>query len=148
MPGAATRPSVERMDARLRWIASWLGGPVVGVANGTVRELTYGRMMQERTAHQVSTATALAGFTAYFAALERLWPLPSRRAALEVGAVWTGLTVLFEFGFGHFVAHEPWSKLLADYDLRRGRLWGLIPLWLGLGPAAVACSAVHPKELP
>jgi hypothetical protein len=134
---ATSRRSVGRMDARIRWIAAWFGGPVIGVANGTARELTYGRAVSERTAHQISTATALALFAGCFEARERRWPLPSRRAALEVGAAWAGLTVLFEFGFGHFVAHEPWRKLLQDYDLRRGRVWGLIPLWMALGPAAM-----------
>ena len=43
--------------------------------------------------------------------------------------------VTFEFGFGHYVAREPWAKLLADYDVRRGRIWRVVPLWLALGAA-------------
>jgi hypothetical protein len=122
------------MDARIPWLAAWLGGPLIGITNGTARELGYGRHMRERTAHQVSTATALALFSGYFAALERRWPLPSDRDAAEVGAAWVALTVAFEFGFGRGVAHESWSKLLRDYDIRRGRVWGLVPLWIGLAP--------------
>jgi hypothetical protein len=43
-----------------------------------------------------------------------------------VGALWVGLTVAFEFGFGHYVMGAPWEVLLADYDILRGRLWPLV----------------------
>ena len=41
---------------------------------------------------------------------------------------WLVLSLLFEFGFFHYVMHEPWEKLLADYNIFRGRL--LIIVWL------------------
>jgi hypothetical protein len=129
------------MDSRTHWMIAWLGGPLIGVANGGARELTYARHVDELTAHQLSTGTALALFTAYFAALERRWPLPSDRAALEVGAGWAALTVVFELGFGRGVTHQPWSKLLADYDVRRGRLWALVPIWMALGPVTMRASS-------
>ena len=125
----------------MRWMTAWIGGPLIGIANGSARELTYGRRTTELTAHQVSTGAALVLFTAYFAALERRWPLPSKRAALEVGAGWAALTVGFEFGFGRGIAHQPWSKLLGDYDLRRGRVWGLVPVWMALGPLTVRAAS-------
>ena len=34
--------------------------------------------------------------------------------------------MLFELGFGHWVAGHPWSRLLADYDLLAGRIWVLV----------------------
>lgn len=120
-----------------RWIAAWPGGAIVGVLNGTARQALYGRRMGERTAHQISTATILVLLGAYFAALDRRWPLPTRREALGAGAGWLALTTAFEFGFGHWVAHEEWSELVADYDLSRGRLWSLVPAWTALGPLTV-----------
>jgi hypothetical protein len=66
--------------------------------------------------------------------VERRWPLPTARAA-TVGAAWVGLTVLFEFGFGHYVANRPWSTLLAHYNVRRGRLWPLVLAAMGIAPA-------------
>jgi hypothetical protein len=47
---------------------------------------------------------------------------------------WLVATIAFEFLFGHFVSGLTWSALLADYDIRRGRLWPLILLSVGLGP--------------
>lgn len=43
----------------------------------------------------------------------------------------------FEFGFGHFVAGQPMSELLRDYNLAKGRLWPLVLAWLALGPIAI-----------
>lgn len=123
------------------WIAAWPGGAVIGVLNGVLRETTYGRRVSELRAHQVSSATAIAAFAGYFAALERRHPLPTRREAVLVGGAWTALTIAFEVGFGRAVAHQTWSELGADYDLRRGRTWPLVLAWLALGPLAVRSRA-------
>jgi hypothetical protein len=120
-----------------RWIAAWPGGAVIGVLNGTAREALYARPVGERTAHQISTATLVALLGAYFAALDRRWPLPTRGEAVGAGAGWLVLTTAFELGFGRWVAHEDWSELLADYDLRRGRVWSLVMAWTAAGPLAV-----------
>jgi uncharacterized membrane protein (UPF0136 family) len=120
-----------------RYTVAWLGGVVIGMANGTARELTYRKRVGELTAHQISTATAIALFAAYFRGLERRWPIPSRRSALGIGATWLLLTVAFEFGFGHFVAKKSWAELLGDYDLLEGRVWSLVLAWLAFGPLAV-----------
>ena len=120
-----------------RYTVAWLGGVVIGVANGTARELTYRKRVGELAAHQISTATAIALFAAYFWGLERRWPIPSRRSALGIGATWLLLTVAFEFGFGHYVAKKSWPELLRDYDLSEGRVWGLVLAWLAFCPLAV-----------
>ena len=65
------------------------------------------------------------------------WIRPaSSREALGVGAFWLALTLAFEFGVGHYGFGKPWPELLADYDLRRGRIWMAVlvvtlfaPLW-------------------
>ena len=56
------------------------------------------------------------------------------RQAVAVGALWVGLTLAFEFGVGHYGFGNPWAELLADYDLRRGRIWILVLLTTLLAP--------------
>ena len=123
------------------WAAAWPGGALIGVANGIAREALYGRRLPANAAHQVSGATAVAAFAAYFRALERRHPIPTRRDAAAIGAVWLGLTVAFEFGFGRLVAHQSWEELLADYDVTEGRTWPLVLAWIAVGPAVVARPA-------
>jgi hypothetical protein len=48
--------------------------------------------------------------------------------------------VAFEFGFGRYVAKQSWQTQLADYDLRRGRLWSVVL-------AAVATMPATAREL-
>jgi hypothetical protein len=40
-----------------------------------------------------------------------------------IGGVWVACTLAFEFLAGHYLFRKPWVELLADYDLRRGRIW-------------------------
>lgn len=120
-----------------RYTAAWLGGPLIGIANGAVRERLYAKRVGEQRSHQISTVTAITLFAIYFSALERRWPIPSDREALAIGATWTTLTVGFEFGFGHFVAGQPIPELLRDYNLAKGRLWPLVLVWLALGPVSI-----------
>jgi hypothetical protein len=130
------------MNSRRAWMLAWLGGPLVGIANGTLREVAYKDRVGELTAHQISTGSGIALFAGYFELLARLRPLTSTREALEVGIAWLALTVAFEFGFGRYVAHTSWRELLADYDLRKGRLWPLVLAWIALGPAVVRARRV------
>ena len=115
-------------------MAAWLGGPVIGIANGVTRELVYAEHVGELTAHQISTGTAIVLFAGYFWILDRRWPLPSARAAIRVGSFWLSLTVLFEFTFGHYVDGKEWAELLRDYDVGSGHLWPIVLAWLAAGP--------------
>jgi apolipoprotein N-acyltransferase len=47
------------------------------------------------------------------------------------------MTVIFEFGFGHYVAGHSWSHLLADYNLLAGRVWFLFLIWIALLPYVI-----------
>jgi hypothetical protein len=79
----------------------------------------------------------------YVRQLQRRWPIPTRRVALDIGAAWALLAVLFEFGFGHYVGKDSWEDLLEAYDLRTGHVWSLVPAWLVLAPAVVREFSVN-----
>jgi len=119
------------------WLIAWLGAAVLGVANGVARATLYEKQLGAGRAHYISTATLLLLLSAYVRWLSCVWPIPSSAGALRIGGVWTGLTIVFEFGFGRFVAHDSWSALLAQYNVARGKVWALIPVWMSLGPAVL-----------
>jgi hypothetical protein len=121
----------------VEYIAAWLGMMALAVANGVARDKLYGPRVGELAGHQFSTALLLIAFGAYFYGLEWLRPLPSRNAAWLIGVTWLIMTLLFETALGRLVAREPWSKVLADYNLLRGRLWILVPIWVLCGPYVV-----------
>jgi hypothetical protein len=117
-----------------QWLIAWLGAAVLGVANGAGRTALYEGRLGPGRAHYVSTLSLLLLLSAYIRWLGSVWPIPSRGGALKIGAAWSGLTIAFEFGFGRMVAHEPWSVLLEQYNLARGKVWALVPAWMAVGP--------------
>jgi hypothetical protein len=121
----------------LPWLVAWLGASLIAVANGIARRAVYQERIGSTAAHYVSTALLVVLLGAYLWLLARCWPIPTRRAALEIGGAWTVLTIIFEFGLGRFVAGESWTALLEQYDLTRGNVWVLIPIWTAVGPAVM-----------
>ena len=120
-----------------RWLVAWVGAPVLAIVNGAAREFAYKDEVGESAANQISVAPLIALLGLYFLILQRRWPLATTRDALSVGAIWVGLSVLFEFGFGHYVEGDSWADLLDNYDVSQGNIWILILLWIAVGPTIV-----------
>ena len=59
-----------------------------------------------------------------------------------------GLTVLFEFGFGHYVAKQTWSSLLADDRPPPRPAWPLALSVIGTAPVLISAArrAVGPES--
>ena len=109
-----------------KYILAWVPMVLIAIANGVLREAWHGKHLSELNAHQVSTATGVLLFGAYIWALIRIWRPESPGQAFAIGLTWLGLTVAFEFLFGHFVAGHPWSKLFHDYNIFAGRVWVIV----------------------
>jgi hypothetical protein len=116
------------------YILAWFPMVLIAVANGALREYGYGKRMTRRSAHQLSTLIGIVLFGIYILGVLRFWPPASAGQAIRVGLVWLVLTVTFEFGFGHFVAGHSWQRLLQDYNIRAGRVWPAILLWVAIAP--------------
>ncbi len=116
------------------YMAAWLGLVALAILNGLIREKTYKKKMGDLGAHQLSTLTGLILFSAYIFLLTRICPLQSGKQAIAIGLIWMVMTVIFEFIFGHYVMKHSWSKLLADYNIFKGRLWLLILIFTTIAP--------------
>jgi hypothetical protein len=106
----------------------WLIMLLAAFINGAIREI----LIVPRAGGQIGHVIGVVGlssvvFVISYVFVKTLGTLPSSTLLL-VGLFWLVLSLLFEFGFFHYVMHEPWSKLLADYNVFRGRL--LIVVWL------------------
>jgi len=119
----------------IKYLVAWLPMVVIGVLNGVLRQATYAKAMSDLAAHQVSVVTAVIFLGIYMWGVARILPFASGGQALVVGVVWLALTVLFEFGFGHFVMGNPYSVLLADYNIFNGHFWPVVLLWIAIAPS-------------
>ena len=109
---------------------------IFAVLNGAIREGLITLRFGEQGGHIGSTAILCAAIilVAWFSIS---WIGPKdRREALVIGTVWVALTVAFKFLAGHYVFGNSWERLIADYNVFRGRLWILVllmslftPLW-------------------
>ena len=117
-----------------KYMLAWLGLMLIGILNGILRVGTYGQVIAELTAHQLSTLTGVFFMGIYVCWLSRRWPLPSVGMAWLVGFIWLGMTICFEFLFGHYIMGHPWDRLLEDYNIFAGRIWIVVLFWITIAP--------------
>ena len=113
-----------------RYTLLWFGLAIIGIANGILREATYGKLLSELRAHQLSTVAGMLWIGAVVWGFAQWFPLQTAHTALLTGCIWLGLTATFELVFGRTVAGHSWSRLLRDYNLRAGRLWVVFLGWI------------------
>jgi hypothetical protein len=101
----------------------WILLLILAVLNGAIRDLFISPRLGEQAGHVISTVILCA--TIFLVAwLSIRWiGADSGRNALLVGIQWVLLTIAFEFLAGHYLFGHTWERLLADYNLFRGRVW-------------------------
>ncbi len=122
------------MGLGARAVLMWIVLLVAMFGNGTLRVLLLQPHLGEDMARQWASLTGVGVIGALSLLFVRRCPDASPRQLLGVGALWLVLTLAFEFLFGHFVSGLSWAALLADYDIRRGRLWVFVLLATFLAP--------------
>ncbi len=122
----------------IRALLTWVLIIPVAILNGAIRNLIYQPHVGPLLAHQISSFTGSAAIiTLTYFMLKDYVVNVSVGQLLLIGLLWVGLTIIFEFGFGHFVMKQPWEKLLADYNIFKGRLWVMVLLVTFLAPVLV-----------
>lgn len=116
-----------------KYILAWFPMLLIAIGNGILREALFKKYMENLPAHQLSTITLLIFFAFYIWFIVERYPPTSSSQAILVGLVWLVLTLCFEFGFGRYRGNS-WETLLEDYNLLKGRLWILIPVWVVTAP--------------
>ena len=127
---------------------AWVLMIPVAILNGGLRQALFAPAFGDLRAHQLSVLTgSLAFFAVIYALIHREAPKYPDRWLIGLGAVWVAATIVFEFGFGHWVMGNPWSRLLADYNIFAGRLWTVVLAVIGIAPLAVKRIATHRRDL-
>jgi hypothetical protein len=121
------------MSIYLKYFIAWFPMLVIAILNGALRDLGYKKLVGELTAHQISTGSLILVFSLYIWFIVSRFPPHSGRQAILLGIFWVVLTLLFEFGFG-LARGKALDELLADYNILKGRLWLLVPLFVATAP--------------
>jgi hypothetical protein len=119
-------------------VLTWVLMIPVAILNGIFRESVIRPRVGELRAHQLSVVTGSTGFVALVFAL---WRGEAGRIEdrdlFRMGAAWVVATILFEFGFGHYLRGFSLEALLHDYNVRAGRLWVVVLLVILFSPLLV-----------
>jgi len=116
----------------------WVIFGILAIINGVIRNKFYAPKIGEYPGHVISTIIGICFVvvgTYLFLGFVKIDY--SEIALLLIGGFWVILTVLFEFVFGHHVVGHPWGKLLADYNILKGRLWSLFLLTELISPILI-----------
>ncbi|MBL9186810.1 MAG: hypothetical protein JNK23_04980 [Opitutaceae bacterium] len=118
------------MPMLLRALLVWLVLALAEVVQGYLRVRLLNRRVGDRRARQIGVVTGsllilgLTWFTLPWVGVRTEWE------ALGVGALWLGLMIAFDVGFGRWVFRASWERIFEEFDLTRGR-------WLSIGMAVV-----------
>ncbi|MBW1972603.1 MAG: hypothetical protein JRI44_07180 [Deltaproteobacteria bacterium] len=116
----------------------WFIFVVIAILNGVFRESFITPKIGEKIGHVISTIIficfILIGTYLFISNLKINY---TKMDLLLIGAFWLILTILFEFIFGHYVMGHPWDKLLADYNILKGRIWSFVLLTIFIAPLLV-----------
>ena len=124
--------------------AAWFAIMVAAILNGAVRDVVFLPRIGDPIARAVSCitlASVILGIT--WASISWMNPASSRDA-WHIGMLWVAMTLMFEFGAGHYLFHTPWPALLADYNVLAGRLWILVLAATLIAPALTYRAARNP----
>lgn len=117
-----------------KYFLLWFPMVVIAIINGTIRQLFYTKFFNELHSHQLSVLSGISLFTVYIWIITGIWKIESSNQAIFIGLMWLGMTIIFEFLFGHYVMGNSWEELFADYNLLNGRLWVIVLLWTAVSP--------------
>ena len=56
------------------------------------------------------------------------------KTSMLVGIWWVGLTLAFEFPFGHFVMGKPWHEILRVFNIQRGDIFIVVLIVTAVSP--------------
>ncbi len=118
----------------IRATLTWILLSVVAILNGIVRNYVITPNIGERNGHIISTVV-LCLLIFIITSVLITWIAPKNCSdARAIGLYWIILTIAFEFLAGHYLFGHSWDRLLADYNMAKGRFWALVLIVTYLAP--------------
>ena len=125
------------MDQKIIFVTilTWFIFMVFAIINAIVRNILYKPIIGEIRAHQLSTIVFMIIILLITYLVFYLTKIkPSTNDAFIIGALWLIFTICFEFIAGYYLFSNSWEKLIADYNILKGRIWSFVLLTMFLSP--------------
>ena len=96
----------------------WFIMVIVAIMNGAFRNAFINPPLGELAGHIISTIMlTCAVIIIVYLFITKTGIYFTGRDLIIIGVMWFGITVVFEFLFGHYVMGHSWNVLLADYNI-------------------------------
>jgi hypothetical protein len=118
----------------VRVFAVWLLVMAVEFVNGTLRWIFLRPRVGDFRSGQIGIFAGSLLFLLVVYFCEPWMKLRSVRDCLRVGALWVGLTLAFEWSFGHYVMGRSWESIGTEYNLLQGGLMVVGLAIFGMSP--------------
>lgn len=114
------------MNFKLAFIF-WAVMVVIAIVNGFFAQMAVSKVIGDYGSHLYRTFFMIAVIFIFSNAyIHRIGAGGNLAPALLTGFFWLSLSVVFEFGFGHYVFGLPMEKIAGEYRITQGRLWSLV----------------------
>jgi hypothetical protein len=108
---------------------------IFAIINAVVRNGFYKPIIGDLRAHQLSTIIFIAIIIIVTYLIFRFSKIElTTQQTFIIGTIWLLATIFFEFLAGHYAFGNSWDKLLADYNILKGRIWSLVLIAIFLSP--------------
>ncbi len=127
-------PAADRHSLLMRAVGVWVILIAVEFVHGVLRAVFLVPVVGDSRARQIGvfTGSVLILCVAYL--LVGWLRAENTKSLIIVGALWLVVTVVFEFGFGHFVFGRSWQDLGSDYNIAHGGFLAIGMLVLAFSP--------------
>jgi hypothetical protein len=116
-------------------IGTWFLFMIVAIINAVLRNGVYKPIIGDLRAHQLSTIIFIAIILILTYLVFRFSKMEvTTQQTFIIGSIWLLATICFEFLAGHFAFGNSWDKLLADYNILKGRIWSLVLITIFFSP--------------
>ena len=130
----------------LKSLIAWVFILCLAVANGALREAVLIPSFGKSTGLVLSGVLLCLCVAAVAYAFVRIKQDITVMQSVLVGALWLGLTLVFEFTFGRYIQHKSWSELLAAYTFKDGNLWLIVLLVTLIAPYVATLAQAKSKH--
>lgn len=122
----------------LKAFVIWIGIACAETVHGILRV----RLLNPRVGDRVARRIAVFSGSAIILTIGWFsipWIAPaSVTDSMKLGALWLVLMLCYDIGLARFVFRMPYSRILADFDIRKGNLLGVGMLILFASPILIA----------
>ena len=117
-----------------RALILWSAIIPLAIANGAFRDAVLTKLVGATRA-RLSSGVILSAIIFAWTTLTITWiRAPQLWIYAAIGGGWLGLTIMFEFAFGRFIAKRSREELLRPYRFEGGDIWPIVLLVVAASP--------------